>query len=81
MRGRVKCLDTEPSVYLWSTVKHFPRYFDMVVFSSQGKNLHHITSNVWTHVHSIKHRKNIYIIAQFATNLRDEFFKPNYAMI
>ena len=37
----------------------------------------HVTSNVWTHTWSIKYRLIMKLIAQLATNLRDESFKPN----
>ena len=36
-----------------------------------------IISNVWTHAWSIKNRLITKLIAQLATNLRDESFKPN----
>ena len=36
-----------------------------------------ITSNIWTHACSIKYRLIIKLIAQLATNLRDESFKHN----
>ena len=40
-----------------------------------------VTSNVWTHVWSIKYRLITKLIAQLTTNLRDESFKPNQFMI
>ena len=36
-----------------------------------------VTSNVWTHAWSIKYRLITKLIAQLATNWRDESFKPN----
>ena len=36
-----------------------------------------VTSNVWTHAWSIKYRLITKLIAQLASNLRDESFKPN----
>ena len=36
-----------------------------------------VTSNVWTHAWSIKYRLITKLIAQLATNLRDESFKSN----
>ena len=36
-----------------------------------------VTSNIWTHACSIKYRLITKLIAQLATNLRDESFKPN----
>jgi hypothetical protein len=46
------------------------------VFSSLQTSKNSVTSNVWTHVWSIKKP-----IAQFACKLRDESFEPNYTMI
>ena len=40
-----------------------------------------VTSNVWIYVWSIKYRLITKVIAQLATNLRDESFKTNQSMI
>ena len=49
----------------------------MVLLGSLGAPKIPVTSNVWTHVLSIKYRLITKLIAQLATNLRDESFEPN----